>query len=100
MLEVLVTRQHNGTEMDTNAVALSAIALAATAIGGVIWLAKYFARELSKDLKEHTKAATNLAQAAKEQKQASSEVLTFMKKLNGKLPKLVEEKQREARKES
>jgi len=73
-------------------VSLAAIALAASMGAAVVWLAKYFAKELSKDLREHTKAA--LAQT-----EASKEVLTFMKKLNGKLPKLVEEKQRQAVKE-
>lgn len=82
-----------------NAVALAAITLAATTVGGLIWAVKFFASELSRDLKEHTKAATELAEASKEQKAASTEVLIFMKKLNGKLPKLVEEKQRQAAKE-
>lgn len=62
------------------AVSLAAIALAATAVGGVIWLAKYFAKELSKDLREHTKAAVN-------QTAASNEVLLFMRNLNGELKK-------------
>ena len=61
-----------------NAVALAAIALAATSVGGIIWAAKYFANTLSKDLNEHTKAAIS-------QSRASEEVLTFMKNLNGKL---------------
>lgn len=70
-----------------NTVALSAIALAATAVGGVIWVVKYLANTLSKDLKEHTTAATQLTQAAQEQTKASKEVLTFMRNLNGKLAK-------------
>lgn len=94
-------------------VPLAAIALATTAIGGIIWLAKYFAKELSKDLRAHTKSATQLtaaskdqaksnrelAQASREQKQASQEVLTFMKRLNGTLPRSIEEKQDIKRKE-
>lgn len=85
--------------MPESTVSLAAIGLAGTAIGGVIWLAKYFAKELSHYLREHTKAATNLAQAAKGQEAASKEVLTFMKKLNGKLPVLVGEKIKQADKE-
>jgi len=85
--------------MPENTVSLAAIGLAGTAIGGVIWLAKYFAKELSRDLREHTKAATNLASAAQEQQKASKEVLTFMKKLNGRLPALVGEKIKQADKE-
>jgi len=57
---------------------LAAIALAATTVGALIWVVKYFANTLSTDLKEHTKAA-------QEQTRASREVLKFMKNLNGKL---------------
>lgn len=64
--------------MGGDGIALAAIALAATAMGGMIWVTKYFATTLSGDLKEHTKAA--VAQTA-----ASKEVLTFMQNLNGKL---------------
>lgn len=82
-----------------NAVAIAAIGLAATMGGGVLWLAKYFAKELSVDLKEHTKAAISLSVASKELEKTvkkvgvqaeltgrnSEEQLKFMKKLNGKL---------------
>lgn len=59
-------------------VALAAIALAGTTVGGLIWVVKYFAETLSKDLKEHTAAAIKQAES-------SDEVLKFMKNLNGKL---------------
>lgn len=78
--------------VDTSDVALAAIGLAGTAIGAVIWSQRFFAKELSKDLQEHTKAATELAVASKEAAKASKEVLTFMKKLNGKLEGAVMEK--------
>lgn len=71
--------------MNDQSVSLAAIALAVTAVGGVIWLAKYLARTLSKDIREHTIAATQLTMAAEEQTKASNEVLKFMRKLNGKL---------------
>lgn len=71
--------------MGTDPVALAAIAFAATMGGGVIWVVKYLARELSGDLREHTKAAISNTAASKEQTAASKEVLTFMKNLNGKL---------------
>ena len=64
---------------------LATLALLGTTIAAIIWMVKYLAGELSKDLREHTKAATQLAEAAKEQKKASNEVLLFMKNLNGKL---------------
>lgn len=64
--------------MDSNAVALAAITLAATAVGGLIWGFKYMAEKLVKALNEHSEAANR--QAA-----SSDEVLKFMKNLNGKL---------------
>lgn len=77
-----------------NAVALSAIGLAATTVGGLIWLSKFVANTLGKDLQEHTKAAIHqsnsnkeLTKASREQTKASGEVLEFMKNLNGKLAK-------------
>lgn len=89
-----------------NTVSLAAIGLAATAVAGVIWLAKYFAREFIKDLKEHTKAAVQQREASLKSANASislertvsrvgdqaelsaknsEEQLKFMRKLNGKL---------------
>ncbi len=92
--------------MNGSEVALASIALAATAIGGVIWLAKYLANELSKDLKEHTQAAVKQQEASKiqasaslESAQASREMVIFMKKLNGKLPHLVENRKQKRVKE-
>lgn len=73
-------------------ITLAALALAATTVGALIWVVKYFAQTLSTDLQEHTKAATELANAAKEQSKASKEVLTFMRKLNGKLEGAVQDK--------
>lgn len=93
--------------MNGEEISLAAIALAASAVAGIVWLAKYFAKELSVDLREHTKAATELTAASKEQakasreaKAASNEVLTFMKRLNGTLPRSIEEKQAIKAKES
>lgn len=70
-----------------NTVALAAMGVLATAVGAIIWLAKYFATTLGKDMQEHTKAAVEATLASKEQVKASKEVLTFMKALNGKLAK-------------
>jgi len=89
-----------------NAVALAAIALAATTIGGLIWVLKYVTRELSKDLKEHTKASIASAAASKSLEATvekvgaqaelsaanSEEQLKFMKKLNGKLENAIIQK--------
>lgn len=68
-----------------NAVALAAIALATTTVACLVWVVKYLAKTLSKDLQEHTKAAQS-------QTRASNEVLKFMKNLNGKLENAYVEK--------
>lgn len=89
-----------------NTVSLAAIGLAGTSIAGIIWISKYFAKELTKDLKAHTLAAEQQRQASLKSAEASvalektvskvgaqaelsaknsEEQLKFMKKLNGKL---------------
>lgn len=89
-----------------NAVALAAIALAGTAVGSLVWVMKYFAKTLTADLKEHTKAVVQQREASLKSAKASislertvkqvgqqaelsaknsQEQLIFMKKLNGKL---------------
>jgi len=94
-------------------VSLAAIALAATTIGGLIWVLKYFAKTLSDDLKEHTKAAQQQRDASLKAANASvslektvaqvgaqaelsaansEEQLKFMKKLNGKLENAIIQK--------
>lgn len=76
-------------------VAIAAIGLATTTVVGLIWVLKFAATTLSKDIRAHTAAAVEQTKAAKAQKRASDEVLTFMKKLNGKLPKVTIEAIRE-----
>lgn len=101
-----------------NAVAIAAIGLASTAVVGLIWVVKYFAKELSNDLKEHTKAAQAQQEAAIKSTEASvslektvkdvgrkaelsaktsEEQLEFMKKLNGKLENAIVQKVSEQR---
>lgn len=89
-----------------NAVAIAAITLAGTTVGALIWVVKYIAKELSEDLRAHTVASVQAAQAsvelkktvAKVGKQAelsaknSQEQLVFMKKLNGKLENAIVQK--------
>lgn len=88
-------------------ITLAALALAATSVGAIIYIAKWAINELSKDIKAHTKAAIEqknasikAARASDRATKASGEVLLFMRKLNGKLPKLVEEKQKQAIREN
>lgn len=94
--------------MNDAEVALAAIALAGTSIGGVIWVIKYMAKTLTEDLKAHTKAAVQQREASLRSADASRELsltvervgkqaelsarnseeqLKFMKALNGKLAK-------------
>jgi len=89
-----------------NAVAIAAIGLAGTTVGALIWVVKYIAKELSRDLREHTKASIAAAAASKSLKETvqkvgeqaqlsaanSEEQLKFMKKLNGKLENAIIQK--------
>lgn len=74
--------------MDGTEVALAAIGLAASAVGGGIWLMKYAAKELARDIREHTKAAQSQAKS-------NEEMLEFMRNLNGRLRKTVQDKLKE-----
>lgn len=94
-------------------VAVAAMTLAGTTVAGLIWVVKYFAKTLSQDLKEHTKAAQQQRQASLKAAKASmslektvkevgkqaeitglnsQEQLRFMKKLNGKLENAIVQK--------
>lgn len=96
-----------------NTVAIAAIGLAATTVAGLIWVVKYFAKELANDLREHTKAAIAQQTASKLSAKASEslektvrdvgrkaelsaknseEQLKFMRKLNGKLENAIVQK--------
>lgn len=74
-----------------NAVAIAAIGLAATTVGGLIWVVKFFAEKLVVALREHSEAALK-------QSQSSDEVLKFMQNLNGKFEKAYAEKRKEVEK--
>lgn len=74
--------------MENTTVSIAALGLLGTVIGCLVWVVKYFANTLSKDLQEHTKAAL-------EQAKSSEEVLKFMKNLNGKLEGAFVEKVKE-----
>ena len=80
---------------------LSLIALLVVQAGAIIWFAKWFAAHYGQDMKAHTKAAIQSTSASNKlaravdkntdasitQTKSNSEVLTFMKALNGKLAK-------------
>jgi hypothetical protein len=91
--------------IDNSAVAIAAITLAGTSVAGLIWVIKYAAKTLSKDLRAHTKASTELEKTVKQvgreaklSAKNSMELLTFMKSLNGRLPKIIHESIEEERK--
>lgn len=67
---------------------IAAIALAASAVGALVWVVKYFAKTLSVDLREHTKAAVAQTAASIGQKKSNDEVLVYLKALNGKVAKI------------
>lgn len=74
-----------------NAVAISAIGLAATMGGGVLWLAKFFANRLSKDLQAHTRASEEVKSASLKQaasNEATTKALnsfeTYLRERNGR----------------
>jgi len=82
-------------------IALASIALAATTVGALVWVMKYFAKQLTQDIKEHTRAAVQQREASLKSATASEQLektvrtvgknseqqLKFMKALNGKLAK-------------
>ncbi len=71
--------------MDGSTVALAAIGFATSMGAGVIWVVKYLAKELSRDLQEHTKAAIGQQETNKGVGRFIKENTDFMKNLNGKL---------------
>jgi len=64
-----------------NAVAIASITLAGTTVAGLIWVMKYFAKELTKDLKEHTKAALQQREASLKSANASASLEKTVKKV-------------------
>jgi len=86
--------------MESSSVALAAIALAATVVGLMVWVVKKVMGEIAPALLKHSKAADGLKKAVDKNTESNQEMVTFMRKLNGKLPKLVEEKVKQASKEA
>lgn len=87
--------------MVSTEVVLAIIGVLATLAGGLIWVVKYFADSLTKDLKEHTKAATTqsetnqlVARRMKDSQKIDKEMLAFMRSLNGELQEIVKQKKK------
>lgn len=81
--------------MSDNSVALAAITIMGTCVGCMVWVVKKVLTDVAPALNNHTKAATSLKTAVESNTQSNVQMIEFMKRLNGKLPKLVEEKKRE-----
>ena len=78
-------------------VALAAISALAMCIGAMVWVVKKVLNDIAPALNNHREAADGLKEAVKKNSEVSQEMIIFMKKLNGKLPKLVNEKKEEAK---
>lgn len=90
-----------------NAVAIAALGIVATVVGSLIWALKYLLRDFKNAIDRHAAASDKqaksnnaVAAAVRNDSEISQELLTFMRKLNGRLPKLVDEKKAQAEKES
>lgn len=85
--------------MQYDAVALSALAILATCVGLMVWVVKKVLGEIAPAMQKHSKSADGLQKAVEKNTQSNEEMLTFMRKLNGKLPKLIDEKKKQATRE-
>lgn len=82
--------------MESNTVALSALGVLATCVGLMAWVVKKVLGDVSPALEKHSRSADGLKHAVDKNTESNEELLLFMKKLNGRLPKLVEEKIKQA----
>lgn len=85
--------------MNDNTVAIAALGVLGTCVGLMAWVVKKVLGDVAPALQKHSESAEGLKKAVDKNTESGDELLKFMKKLNGKLPKLVEEKQRQAAKE-
>ncbi len=73
---------------DIPTIALAAIALAATAMGALVWIVKFLLKEFMGSLDKNTASNYKVAEM-------SNETLTFMRNLNGRLAKITAAKIKE-----
>ena len=83
--------------MDENAVAIAALGVLATSVGLMAWVVKKVLGDVAPALTRHAETADKLSIAVERNTESNDQMITFMKKLNGKLPKLVEEKKQQAK---
>lgn len=82
--------------MNGSEVALAAIGALITCIGCMVWVVKKVLSDVAPALEKHSQSADGLSNAVDKNTESNDEMIKFMRKLNGKLPKLVEEKKIEA----
>lgn len=82
--------------MDSNAVAVSALGVPATSVGLMAWVVKKVLNDVAPALIKHSNTAEGLQVAVEKNTESNVAMITFMTKLNGKLPALVEEKKKQA----
>lgn len=71
--------------MDENGVAIAALGVLATSIGTMAWVVKKVLGDVAPALHKHAETASELSESVKKNTESSTELLVFMRKLNGKL---------------
>lgn len=62
----------------------------------MVWVVKKVLGEIAPAMQKYSESAAGLQGAVEKNTESNTEMLTFMRKLNGKLPKLIEEKKKQA----
>lgn len=71
--------------MNDGAVALAALGVLGTTVGLMAWVVKKVLGDVAPALNKHAETAESLAGAVKKNTESNQELLTFMRRLNGKL---------------
>ena len=98
--------------MDNASVTFALVAVVSTCVGGLLWLIKYLIVQMRKSQDSHTAALLEVAQsqikvaesqekvakASDSNTQVSKQILTFLTRLNGHLPKATQKAIKENKK--
>lgn len=77
------------------AVALAALGVLATSVGLMAWVVKKVLGDVAPALKHHAKTAEGLELAVRKNTEISTELIVFMRNLNGKLERATIQKVKE-----
>lgn len=83
--------------MDEHAVAIAALGILGSSVGLMAWVVKKVLGDVAPALARHAETAEDLSIAVKRNTEASDELLTFMRRLNGRLDHAVIQKVAEQR---